>query len=232
MSSASFITSRTARYLKVKDGAHVKKDDTLGLWDLYNIPIFTEKEGKVQFDDILENETMIEQADAATGTLGKFIVESRERRNTRTLTSSTSKGDVLASYSIPVGARLEVEDGQKATAGQILAKFPRELSKTRDITGGLPRVAELFEARRPKNPAIISEIEGKVRFEESSSGVRKIIIRNDSGHREGIPDTARQVRQCARRRRCCRRRTAHRRQHQPARHTCRYRERTPSRNTF
>ena len=167
--------------LKVKDGGAVKKDDTLGLWDLYNIPIFTEKEGKVQFDDIIENETMIEQADAATGTLGKFIVESRDKKKYPHVNVVDSKGDVLASYSIPVGARLEVEDGQKATAGQILAKFPRELSKTRDITGGLPRVAELFEARRPKNPAIISEIEGKVRFEESSSGVRKIIIKNDSG---------------------------------------------------
>jgi DNA-directed RNA polymerase subunit beta' len=167
--------------LKVKDGQHVKKDDILGLWDLYNIPIFTEKEGKVQFDDIIENETMLEQADSTTGTLGKFIVESRDKKKYPHVNVIDGKGEVLASYSIPVGARLELEDGQKVTAGQILAKFPRELSKTRDITGGLPRVAELFEARRPKNPAIISEIEGKVRFEESSSGVRKIIIRNDSG---------------------------------------------------
>ncbi len=167
--------------LKVKDGQSVKKDDILGLWDLYNIPIFTEKEGKVKFEDIIENETMIEQADSTTGTLGKFIVESRDKKKYPHVSIVDNKGETIASYSIPVGARVELEDGQRVSAGQILAKFPRELSKTRDITGGLPRVAELFEARRPKNPAIISEIEGKVRFEESSTGVRKIMIRNDSG---------------------------------------------------
>ena len=167
--------------LKVKDGAHVKKDDTIGLWDLYNIPIFTEKGGKVQFDDIIENETMIEQVDPTVGTLGMFIVESRDKKKYPHVSILAPGGDILASYSIPVGARLEVKDGQKASPGAILAKFPRELSKTRDVTGGLPRVAELFEARKPKNPAIISEIEGKVRFEESSSGVRKIMIRNDNG---------------------------------------------------
>ena len=166
--------------LKVKDGTKVKKGDTIGLWDLYNIPIFTEKEGCVAFDEIEEGQTMIEQADATTGQYGKFIVESKQRKYPHVNILDDNKA-VIASYSIPVGARLDVEDGQKVYPGQILAKFPRELSKTRDITGGLPRVAELFEARKPKSQAIIADIEGRVRFEETSSGVRKIIIQNESG---------------------------------------------------
>jgi DNA-directed RNA polymerase subunit beta' len=172
--------------LKVKDGAKLKYDDIIGLWDLYNIPIFTEKEGKIQFDDIVEDVTMLEQADASTGQLGKFIIESKERMYPH-INIVDDKGVVISSYSIPVGAKLEVEDESKVKPGKILAKFPRELSKTRDITGGLPRVAELVEARRPKTPAVISEIDGKVRFEESSTGIRKIMIQNeDSTQREYV----------------------------------------------
>jgi DNA-directed RNA polymerase subunit beta' len=166
--------------LKVKDGQKVKDGDIIGLWDLYNIPIFTEKAGKVVFDDIVEDVTMLEQADAATGQLGKFIIESKEKLYPH-INIVDEKGGQIASYSIPVGAKLEVEDGDKVKGGKILAKFPRELSKTRDITGGLPRVAELVEARRPKTPAVITEIDGRVRFEESSTGVRKIIIQSDDG---------------------------------------------------
>jgi len=166
--------------IKVKDGARVKAGDTIGLWDLYNIPIFTEKAGKVQFDDMIENVTMIEKEDAVTGQMGKFIIESKKRMYPH-INIVDDKNSVIASYSIPVGAKLDVEDGATVKPGQVLAKFPRESSKTRDITGGLPRVAELVEARRPKTPAIISEIEGRVRFEESSSGIRKIVIQHDSG---------------------------------------------------
>ncbi|HDQ26760.1 MAG TPA: DNA-directed RNA polymerase subunit beta' [bacterium] len=165
--------------LKVKDEMPVKKDDTIGLWDLYNIPIFTEKEGRVQFDDIVEGDTMLEQTDAATGQYGKFIIESKDKKKYPHINILDNDNNIQVSYSIPSGARLDVEDGSKVTAGQVLAKFPRELSKTRDITGGLPRVAELFEARKPKSQAIISEIEGRVRFEETTAGVRKIIIQND-----------------------------------------------------
>ncbi len=166
--------------LKVKDGQNVKAGDIIGLWDLYNIPIFTEKEGFAKFDDIIEDVTMIEQTDATTGQYGKFIIESKERKYPH-INITDSKGEIIASYSIPAGARLDIEDGAKVYAGQILAKFPREITKTRDITGGLPRVAELFEARKPKNLAIIADIEGQVRFEETSSGIRKIIIKNDNG---------------------------------------------------
>ncbi len=166
--------------LKVKDGAKVATSSVIALWDLYNIPIFTEKEGKVQFDDIIEGTTMIEQADVTTGQYGKFIIESKERKYPH-INIVNDKLEIMASYSIPVGAKLDVEDGHKVKQGQVLAKFPRELTKTRDITGGLPRVAELFEARKPKTPAIISEIDGKVMFEETSSGIRKIIIQNDDG---------------------------------------------------
>lgn len=165
--------------LKVKDGQKVKAGDTIGLWDLYNIPIFTEKEGVTKFDDIIEDVTMIEHTDATTGRYGKFITESKERKYPH-INIVDNKGATIASYSIPAGARLDVEDGAKVGVGQILAKFPREM-KTRDITGGLPRVAELFEARKPKNPAIIADIEGQVRFEETSAGVRKIMIRNNNG---------------------------------------------------
>lgn len=167
--------------LKINEGDKVKVGDILGLWDLYNIPIFTEKEGTVQFDDIIEGETMIEHTDATTGQKGKFIIEAKDKKKYPHIFIIDSEGTIAASYSIPVGARLDVADGDKVTIGQILAKFPREIVKTRDITGGLPRVAELFEARKPKNPAIISEIEGHVFFEETSSGIRKIKIRNESG---------------------------------------------------
>lgn len=167
--------------LKVKEGDKVKGGDILGLWDLYNIPIFTEKEGIVQFDDIVEGETMMEHTDATTGQKGKFIIEAKDKKKYPHINILDSSSSICASYSIPVGARLDVADGDKVTTGQILAKFPREIVKTRDITGGLPRVAELFEARKPKNPAIISDIEGHVFFEETSSGVRKIRIKNESG---------------------------------------------------
>ncbi len=167
--------------LKVKEGDKVKSGDILGLWDLYNIPIFTEKEGVVQFDDIIEGETMMEHTDATTGQKGKFIIEAKDEKKYPHINILGPDNSIVASYSIPVGARLDVADGEKVSVGQILAKFPREIVKTRDITGGLPRVAELFEARKPKNPAIISEIEGHVIFEETSSGIRKIKIRNESG---------------------------------------------------
>jgi len=172
--------------LKIKDKTLIKAGDTIGLWDLYNIPIFTEKAGKVQFDEIVEGLTMVEQADATTGQYGKFIVESRERKYPHVKILG-SKNEELASYSIPVGARLDIEDGQKVSSGQILAKFPRELSKTRDITGGLPRVAELVEARKPKSPAIISDITGKVMFEAAASGARKIVILNENGTEREYP---------------------------------------------
>jgi DNA-directed RNA polymerase subunit beta' len=108
------------------------------------------------------------------------MIDSKERRYPH-IKILDGKNNEIASYSIPAGARLDVEDGAKVNPGQILAKFPREITKTRDITGGLPRVAELFEARKPKSPAIIADIEGQVRFEETSAGVRKIMIRNDNG---------------------------------------------------
>ncbi|MFW6210708.1 MAG: DNA-directed RNA polymerase subunit beta' [bacterium] len=167
--------------LKVKHGEKIKKGDTIGLWDLYNIPIFTEFQGKARYDDIIEGSTMIEQADATTGQFGYFIMEGKDKKLYPHIEIVDSKGNALASYSVPVGARLEIEDGQTVEPGDVLAKFPRELSKTRDITGGLPRVAELVEARKPKVPAIIADIDGKVRFEETTAGVRKIIIQNDDG---------------------------------------------------
>ncbi|MBP7792783.1 MAG: DNA-directed RNA polymerase subunit beta' [Candidatus Goldbacteria bacterium] len=167
--------------LKVKEGDKVKNGDILGLWDLYNIPIFTEKEGKIQFDDIIEGETMMEHTDATTGQKGKFIIEGKDKKKYPHVNILDANNSIITSYSIPVGARLDVVDGDKVSVGQILAKFPRESVKTRDITGGLPRVAELFEARKPKTPAIISEIEGYVHFEETSSGTRKIKIKNESG---------------------------------------------------
>ncbi|MCM8832459.1 MAG: DNA-directed RNA polymerase subunit beta' [Candidatus Omnitrophica bacterium] len=166
--------------LKVKDGEKIKAGDIIGLWDLYNIPIFTEKEGKVKFDDI-DDDTMIEQTDATTGQYGKFIIESRDKKKYPHINIVDENNEIILSYSIPTGARLEVDDGQKVTVGQVLAKFPRELMKTRDITGGLPRVAELFEARKPKNQALIAEIDGRVIIEETQEGARKIIIQNDSG---------------------------------------------------
>ena len=166
--------------LAYKDGEAVKKDSIFVKWDPYMVPIFTEMTGKARFEDIRAGVTMNEEMDATTGLIERVITEHKEDLHPQILITS-EKDEILGFYPIPVGAHIVVKDGQRVTSGTLVAKTPRKIAKTRDITGGLPRVAELFEARKPKNPAIISEIDGIVEFGEVVKGQRKIIVKSPTG---------------------------------------------------
>jgi DNA-directed RNA polymerase subunit beta' len=175
--------------LLVKDGEKIKEGQRLAEWDPYNIPILTEVSGRIKFGDIIEGVTMREQVDEVTGRSTRVIIEPRdpdarprislkdEKNRTLKLPGSTSD----ARYLLPMGSNILVEESQEVQAGTIIAKIPRETTKTKDITGGLPRVAELFEARKPKEYAVISEIDGVVRLGKDFKGKRKIQVVPDIG---------------------------------------------------
>jgi DNA-directed RNA polymerase subunit beta' len=170
--------------LMVDDGQKVAKDAVLFTWDPYTNPIMTDVAGLVRFVDIVEDETVREELDEITGRRQRVIIEDREKKLHPHIEVVQKKGDKekrLRDFVIPEGAQLTVEDGQEVYAGLVLAKVSREAYKTRDITGGLPRVAELFEARRPKDPATISEVDGVVRFGEIKRGKREIWVHPDEG---------------------------------------------------
>ena len=167
-------------YLKAADGGKIQKGQTFIEWDPYTSSIFTEVEGTVKYEDIIEEITMHKQQDQATGNIERVIIEHRGEHHPQIIILD-SKKDVLAIYPIPSGAHIVVEDGGKVHGGDLIAKTPRKIQKTKDITGGLPRVAELFEARRPKDPAIISEIDGIVEFGESRKGHRRVIVKSPTG---------------------------------------------------
>src|SRR5260370_17975616 len=141
------------------DGASVKKAETFVQWDPYNVPILTDKGGKIEFRDMIAGVTIKREVDEATGLMGTMVIEHKEDLHPQVVIVDDKK-EVLASYSIPAGAHVIVEEGQKIRAGALLAKTPRKVPKPKAITGGLPRVAELFEARRPKDPAEIAKIDG------------------------------------------------------------------------
>ncbi len=162
-------------YLTVKEGDKVVKGDILCTWDPFNAVILSENEGTVKFDAIEEGITYREEADEQTGFREKVITESKDK----TKNPSIKIGD--NEYNLPVGAHISVEEGHKIKAGQILAKIPRSAGKTRDITGGLPRVTELFEARNPSNPAVVSEIDGVVTYGGIKRGNREIFIHSKDG---------------------------------------------------
>ena len=163
-----------------KEGQKVAKDEIFVKWDPYTVPILTEVSGKVRFEDIKAGVTMNEEMDATTGLIERVIIEHKEELHPQLLI--TGKNDeIVAFYPIPTGAHIVVKDGQEITSGTLVAKTPRKIAKTRDITGGLPRVAELFEARKPKNPAIISEIDGIIEIGEIVKGQRKIIVKSSTG---------------------------------------------------
>ena len=176
--------------LKVKDEQTIKANQVLAEWDPYTIPILTEVEGTVKFGDILDGVTMQEKRDNVTGRISRFIIESRQTElrprisikdadnKTATLPSSTK---AQARYHLPIGAIIMVAEGDAVKAGTVLARIPRETTKTKDITGGLPRVAELFEVRKPKENAILSEIDGTVSFGQYSKGRRRVIITPEIG---------------------------------------------------
>lgn len=167
--------------LKVRDGERVKKGDTIYEWDPYSYIILTEKNGLAKFVDIIEGLTCREELDEDTGLRQRVIVEHKDKSLSPYIYIIDEKGARIASYAIPTSARLMVHDEESVRAGDTLVKIPREISKTRDITGGLPRVTELFEARRPKDPAVVSEIDGVVRFGGAVKGSRELIVVGEDG---------------------------------------------------
>ena len=165
--------------LMVKDGDEVKKEQVLFSWDPYTNPIIADTAGEIRFVDLVEDESVSEELDELTGLRQRVVIEDREKKlhpHIEVWQTKAGKEKRIRDFVIPVGAQLIVDDGKEITAGTILAKVNREAYKTRDITGGLPRVAELFEARRPKDPATISEVDGVVRFGEIKRGKREIFV--------------------------------------------------------
>ena len=167
--------------LKVKDGQKVEVGQTLVEWDPYTFSILTEEPGSVKFKDIIEGLTVHEEVDEVTGMSRYIIVDSPDEKKQPTIEIRDDKGKVLRKYHMPSHAHLMVQDGEPVEAGDVLAKIPRETTKTKDITGGLPRVVELFEARKPRDPAVISEIDGVVKEGGVVKGQRKVIIVPDDG---------------------------------------------------
>lgn len=168
-----------------KGGKAIKKNDIICTWDPYNAVIISELAGKVEFESIEENATYREEIDEQTGFAEKVIVESRDKRKNPTIKIMDPKGkEELKSYSLPVGAHIIVEDGKKIEAGDVLVKIPRSSGKGGDITGGLPRVTELFEARNPSNPAVVSEIDGIISYGKIKRGNREIIVESRTGEKK------------------------------------------------
>ncbi len=167
--------------LYVNEGDTVEKGAKLVDWDPYNAVIISEFAGKVEFDAIIEGVTFREESDEQTGHKEKVIIETRDKTKNPTIKVVDNKGEVIRSYNIPVGAHVSVSDGQKLKEGAILVKIPRSTGKTRDITGGLPRVTELFEARNPSNPAVVTEIDGVVTLGGVKRGNREVSIESRDG---------------------------------------------------
>jgi len=167
--------------LTVEEGGLVEKGGLLAEWDPYTIPILTEKSGRVRFGDIVEGVSMKEQLDEVTGLSRKIIVEYKSADMRPRLSIKGEGGKTVARYQMPVGANIEVAEDDELDAGDILAKIPRETTKTKDITGGLPRVAELFEARKPKEMAVVSEIDGVLSFGKDTKGKRKLVVTPELG---------------------------------------------------
>jgi DNA-directed RNA polymerase subunit beta' len=168
--------------LKVAEGGPIEAGHMLAEWDPYTNPILTEASGIIKFGDIVDGVTMREQLDEVTGLSRKVIIESRgSDYRPRVSIKKKDSDQTLARYILPVGANISVVEGQEVSAGDVIAKIPRETTKTKDITGGLPRVDELFEARKPKDFAIISEIDGVVSFGKDTRGKRKLVVTPDMG---------------------------------------------------
>lgn len=170
--------------LLVNDGDMIKKGEIIYEWDPYNAVIITEHPGVVKYQDLKENTTYREEPDEQTGHIQKVVIDSRDRSLSPTLVILNDKGQKVGSYIIPTRAHLVVNDGEEVKAGTVLVKIPRDTGKTRDITGGLPRVTELFEARSPADPAIVSEIDGLVKFGPQKRGSREIIVTSHDGKDE------------------------------------------------
>ncbi|MCA0209186.1 MAG: DNA-directed RNA polymerase subunit beta' [Proteobacteria bacterium] len=170
-----------------KDGEKVKKGDRIAEWDPFTMPLITEKQGVVKYQDLADGKTLIEQVDEATGIAQRVVIEYRSAGRAKKedlqprLTLLDDQSGEAARYLLAVGTMLSVEDGQEVQAGDVLARVSREASKTRDITGGLPRVAELFEARIPKDNSVIAKISGRIEFVKDYKAKRKIAIVPEEG---------------------------------------------------
>lgn len=177
---AAFVIPKGSQ-LRVKEGEEISEGTVLFEWEPYVISIIALNSGKIHFVDIIPGVTLREDVIGTTERKQMIIVEDREKRRHPQIEVRTGKGKVLERYELPAGAYLLVEDGMDIGAGDIIAKFQREIGKTTDITGGLPRVSELFEAKHPKNPAIIADIDGTVHIEPPQEGVRRLRIVSESG---------------------------------------------------
>ena len=167
--------------LMIKNGSTVKKDDLICQWDPFNGVIVSEFTGKIVYENVEQGVTYQVEIDEQTGFQEKVISESRNRKVIPTLLIQDKKGTVLRSYNLPVGAHIMVDDNEQIEEGKILVKIPRKSARSGDITGGLPRVTELFEARNPSNPAVVSEIDGVVSFGKIKRGNREIIVESKFG---------------------------------------------------
>jgi len=164
--------------LLLKDGQVVKKGDPICVWDPFNNVIVAEQNGSIKFDSVLDGITFREEADEQTGHREKVVIETKDKTK---LPSVIVEGKEVKTYNLPVGSHISVEEGEEVKAGQVLVKIPRILGKLRDITGGLPRVTELFEARNPGNPAVVCEIDGVVSFGNIKRGNREIVVEAKDG---------------------------------------------------
>ena len=167
--------------LYFKQGDAVKKNDIVARWDPFNAVIVTEYAGTLKFNDVVEGITFRAETDETTGLTEKIITDSKDRNKVPTCDIIGENGEVIGTYNFPVGGHVVVEDGQQVKTGTTLVKIPRSVAKGGDITGGLPRVTELFEARNPSNPAVVSEIDGEVTMGKVKRGNREIIITSKTG---------------------------------------------------
>ena len=167
--------------LEVADGEAVTSGQTLAEWDPYNYAILTDVEGVVKFQDIEAGVTMKEEVEEVSGLSRQVIVQSQDEKKHPTLVVQNAKGEALRKIHLPVYATLMIQDGAEVASGDVMAKIPRATTKTKDITGGLPRVVDLFEARHPKDPAVMAEVDGAVQYGEIVKGTRKVIVRTDDG---------------------------------------------------
>ncbi|MEN8118964.1 MAG: DNA-directed RNA polymerase subunit beta' [Bacteroidota bacterium] len=168
--------------LYIKDGAKVKKDEKICDWDPYNAVIASENSGKIEFKHLIEGITFKQESDEHTGLLEIVIIETKDKTKNPEINIVSDEGEILRTYNLPTGAHIIAKEGDIVNQGDVFAKIPRNLGKAGDITGGLPRVTELFEARNPSNPAVVSEIDGVVAFGKIKRGNREIIVTSKSGN--------------------------------------------------
>jgi DNA-directed RNA polymerase subunit beta' len=167
--------------LYIKSGDEIKKGTLICEWDPYNAVIISEISGKISFEHVLEGITYKEESDEVTGYREKVIIETRDKSKNPGVRIVSEKSEVIKSYNLPVGSHISVNENDSVQAGDILVKIPRAVGKSGDITGGLPRVTELFEARNPSNPAVVSEIDGEVSFGKVKRGNREIVVTSKAG---------------------------------------------------